>query len=75
MAWEPDRIGDAYRAWHERQDAVLRFVRELVAGGAARQDEILAIDEAARDEMSAAVTFALESPYPAPEEALDHVFA
>ena len=34
-----------------------------------------AIDAAAVAEMDAAVTFALESPYPRPEEALEHVYA
>ena len=33
MAWDPSRIPDEYRAWHERQDGVLRFVRELLVDG------------------------------------------
>lgn len=75
MAWEPARIGDEHRPWHEHQDGLLRYVRELLAAGLATPGEVLAIDEAARDEMARAVRFALESPYPAPEEALDDVFA
>jgi TPP-dependent pyruvate/acetoin dehydrogenase alpha subunit len=35
----------------------------------------LAVDEAARAEMAAAVAFALDSPYPNPEEALEHAYA
>jgi pyruvate dehydrogenase E1 component alpha subunit len=75
MAWDPTRIGDEYRAWYERQDAVLRFVRELLDAGTTVRDEILAVDEAARAEMAAAVAFALDSPYPEPEEALEHAYA
>jgi TPP-dependent pyruvate/acetoin dehydrogenase alpha subunit len=75
MAWDPGRIGDEHRAWHERQDGVLRFVRDLLATGKASPEGILEIDADARAEMAAAVRFALESPYPRPEEALKHAFA
>ncbi len=75
FAWDAARIPDEYRAWHERQDALLRFVRELLAAGATTQEEVLATDADAVDEMARAVTFALESPYPRPEEALEDVFA
>lgn len=75
FAWDGSLIPDDHRAWHERQDAILRYVRELLAAGTATPDEILAIDAEAVAEMEHAVTFALESPYPQPEEALEHVFA
>ena len=54
---------------------MLRYLRELLAAAAVTRDAALAIDQAAIAEMDAAVTFALESPYPQPREALDHVFA
>lgn len=75
VAWDASRLPDEHRSWHERQDGVLRYVADLVAGGHATQDQVLAIDAAARAEMAAAVAYGLDSPYPAPEEALDHVFA
>ncbi len=75
MAWDPTRIPDEHRAWHERQDGVLRYIADLVEAGHATPDTVRAIDDAARSEMVAAITFALESPYPDPREALDHVFA
>lgn len=75
MAWDAGRIREDHRAWHERQDALLRFVRELLAAEAATPEEILDIDEGARREMTAAVRFALTSPYPDPREALNDVFA
>ena len=75
MAWDASRVRDDYRAWHERQDGLLRYIGDLVNAGAITTDEVETIDVEARAEMAAAVTFALESPYPKPEEALEHVFA
>jgi TPP-dependent pyruvate/acetoin dehydrogenase alpha subunit len=73
MAWDETRIRSDYAPWHGRQDGVLRFIRELLAAAAVTPEMVTALDTAARAEMVAAVAFALESPYPAPEEALDHV--
>jgi pyruvate dehydrogenase E1 component alpha subunit len=75
MAWDPTRIPDEYRVWHERQDGVLRYVRDLLQGDLATPEQVLAIDDEATIEMVRAVAFALDSPYPRPEEAFDHVFA
>lgn len=75
MAWDPTRIPEEYRAWHERQDGVLRYIADLVKAGHATPDTVHVIDDAARNEMDAAVAFGLESPYPDPLEALDHVYA
>lgn len=75
MAWDPTRIPDEHRAWHERQDGILRYIGDLVKAGHATPDTVHAIDDAARSEMVAAIAFALESPYPDPLEALEHVFA
>jgi len=75
VAWDAARIPDDHRAWHERQDGLLRFLCELLAAGAITQAQALALDAEARAEMVAAVRFGLASPYPAPEEALDDVFA
>jgi len=75
MAWDTSRIPDEYRAWHERQDALLRYLRELLAAGTITSAEAASLDGEARAEMAAAVEFGLTSPYPDPEAALDHVFA
>src|SRR5437763_9702153 len=59
----------------KRGDPVPRFRARLVADGAltaGRADEIAA---AVRDEMQAAVTFGLDSPFPAAEDAVKHVYA
>jgi TPP-dependent pyruvate/acetoin dehydrogenase alpha subunit len=60
-----------------RGDPVPRFRARLIEQGAlepARADEIA---QAVRDEMEAAVNFALEDPYPEPEAAArqDYVYA
>jgi len=58
-----------------RGDPVPRFRMKLVEQGSLsgeRADEIAA---EVRDEMEAAVQFALDSPFPAPEAALNHVYA
>ncbi len=75
MAWDPGRIPREHADWHSTHDPLLRFTRELVAGGLAGRDEVLAIDRDVRDEIARATGFALESPYPAPETALEDVFA
>lgn len=74
-AWDPASIPTAHAAWIGVQDGLIRFARELLAAGRATREDIVAIDEAARAEMIAAVRFALASPYPMPTEAMDHVFA
>jgi pyruvate dehydrogenase E1 component alpha subunit len=73
MAWDPAAIRGDHRAWHERNDGLLRFTRELLAERVTAPAAVIAMDRDAVAEMAAAVTFALESPYPAPEEALHHV--
>jgi acetoin:2,6-dichlorophenolindophenol oxidoreductase subunit alpha len=59
----------------KRGDPVPRFRARLVTEGTIDADEADAIAEAARAEMDEAVAFGLESPFPAPERAVDHVYA
>jgi pyruvate dehydrogenase E1 component alpha subunit len=73
FAWDDATIPDAHRTWFAGQDALLRYVRELLAADVSRE-EIVAADDAAVHEMEAAVAFALDSPYPAREEAFTDVF-
>jgi pyruvate dehydrogenase E1 component alpha subunit len=58
-----------------RGDPVPRFRGRLIGEGTLTTDEADAIAQAAKDEMEAAVSFAWESPYPEPEEAVNHVYA
>ena len=59
----------------KRGDPVPRFRGRLVTGGVLSAEEADTIAEAAREEMAEAVTFGLESPFPAPEEAVKYVYA
>ena len=52
-----------------------RFRARLVTEGTLSAEEADAIAEAARNEMQEAVEFGLQSPFPAPEKAVDYVYA
>ena len=58
-----------------RGDPNPRFRRYLIEGGVLSAEDADAIAQAAKDEMQAAVDFALDSPLPDPERALDNVYA
>jgi pyruvate dehydrogenase E1 component alpha subunit len=59
----------------KRGDPVPRFRARLVTEGTLTAEEADAIAEAAQKEMQEAVDFGLESPLPAPEKAVDYVYA
>ncbi|HEX3268739.1 MAG TPA: thiamine pyrophosphate-dependent dehydrogenase E1 component subunit alpha [Gaiellaceae bacterium] len=59
----------------KRGDPVPRFRGRLVTEGTLSAEEADRIAEAAREEMDEAVTFGLESPFPAPEAATNYVYA
>jgi TPP-dependent pyruvate/acetoin dehydrogenase alpha subunit len=58
-----------------RGDPVPRFRARLIGDGTLTAEQANAIAAAAQAEMEAAVKFAWESPYPEPEEAVNHVYA
>jgi pyruvate dehydrogenase E1 component alpha subunit len=58
-----------------RGDPVPRFRARLVEQGTLSAEHADEIAAEVRDEMEAAVQFALDSPFPAPEAALNHVYA
>jgi len=59
----------------KRGDPVPRFRARLVTDGTLSAEEADGIAEAARNEMQEAVDFGLESPFPAPEKAVNYVYA
>ena len=77
VAWafgqKPER--EDLAAWLEQSDPLSLFIRKAVASGTLDRNQIDALDARAREEMTAAVRFALESPYPSPQEAYRHVLA
>jgi len=77
VAWafdqKPDRSDLA--AWLEQSDPLALHIRKLAAAGILNRTQVDDIDTRVRAEMARAVSFALDSPYPAPEEAHRHVWA
>ena len=61
--------------WLETSDPLHRYVRKLLAAGMLDREQADAMDARARTEMAEAVRFALDSPFPAPDEAYRHVLA
>jgi TPP-dependent pyruvate/acetoin dehydrogenase alpha subunit len=59
----------------KRGDPVPRFRARLVTDGMLSAEEADELAAAARDEMAAAVTFGVESPFPAAEDATRYVYA
>ncbi len=74
-AWDEASIPTGHRDWFEAQDGLLRFLRDVLAAGIMAREDAIALDEAARAEMDDAVEFALASPFPEPQQALEDVFA
>jgi acetoin:2,6-dichlorophenolindophenol oxidoreductase subunit alpha len=62
-----------HRDWIEQHDPVLRLARELSRGD--RRARVIALDQAVRARIEAAVKLAIESPLPAAATAFDQVFA
>jgi pyruvate dehydrogenase E1 component alpha subunit len=61
--------------WLQESDPVALFARSLGKVGGLSERDITALDEDVRSTVAAAVRFALESPAPKAEAALEHVFA
>jgi len=57
------------------KDPIKRFKEKLLQTNSLTESEIQQIEKEVSDEIEEAVKFAMESPYPAPEEALEDVYA
>ncbi len=75
MAFGDVPTAGKHALWFERNDPVLRFARDTLAAKLLSKTEWLQIDQEAARRMEAAEKFAVDSPYPAPASAFDHVFA
>ncbi len=74
MAWDEAAVPEEHARWHGVQDGLLRFIRELLSAGHAEPAMVLEMDSAVVEQITAGVQFALDSPYPSPEAALEGVF-
>jgi pyruvate dehydrogenase E1 component alpha subunit len=68
------RSREEMEAWRARCP-IARFREHLLAGGLATPDEVQQAEARAEAAIAAAVQFGLDSPWPAPDEALEDVFA
>jgi acetoin:2,6-dichlorophenolindophenol oxidoreductase subunit alpha len=75
MAWDDAGPDGEHREWFAEHDPVLIYARRLLADGTLSQEQVAELDERVSARMAQAREFALESPLPAPETALRHVFA
>lgn len=73
-AWEPEKAPEVFHDWLRDSDPVSLLARKVVSDNTAALEELEAMDAAVRKEVAEAARFALESPAPAPERALERVF-
>ena len=69
--YRPQAEQDEWRA----REPIAPYAEKLIAGGVIDQAEWDAIDAEETEAVEASVTFAENSPFPDPEEALQHLFA
>jgi pyruvate dehydrogenase E1 component alpha subunit len=75
LAWDVSDVPENVREWYRSCDPLLIFIRELVDTQQATRAEIAAIEKKVKAEIAEAVSFAVASPYPKPEEATKDYFA
>jgi TPP-dependent pyruvate/acetoin dehydrogenase alpha subunit len=75
MAWDDSGISGEHEQWYREHDPVLGYARQLLAAGDLDRDELRDLDGRARERIAEARRFAVDSPKPAADTALDHVFA
>lgn len=74
--WDPAtyRPKEEVEEWLKK-DPILRLKKQLLEKGDISDTEAMRIEKEVSDVVEAAVKFAMDSPYPAPEEALEDVYA
>jgi acetoin:2,6-dichlorophenolindophenol oxidoreductase subunit alpha len=75
LAWDVSSVPEKAREWYRSCDPLLIFIRELVGAKQASREEIGATERQVKSDIAAAVEFAVNSPYPKPEEAERNFFA
>jgi TPP-dependent pyruvate/acetoin dehydrogenase alpha subunit len=75
MAWDESGMAGEHEQWYREHDPVLRYARQALEAGELSQDELTELDARVRERVTEARQFALDSPRPTPESALDNVFA
>jgi pyruvate dehydrogenase E1 component alpha subunit len=75
MAWDDSGMSGEHEQWYREHDPVLGYARKLLASGDITQEELTELDARVSERIAEARQFALDSPRPTPESALDNVFA
>ena len=75
LAWDLALVPEAERDWYRDEDPLLSIIRDLVEAKQATKDEIVQLERNARAAIDQAIKFALASPDPAFEVALEDVFS
>lgn len=75
MAWDENGYAGEHEDWFRHHDPVFLYVRHLIAEGVLSEAEVIALDKDVCARLAAAREFALSSPLPTAETALEHVFA
>ena len=75
LAWDVSAVPEKAREWYRACDPLLIYIRELVEASQATREEIAGIEQQVKAQIAAAVDFAVNSPYPKPEEAERDYFA
>jgi len=75
MAWDDARISGEYANWIKVYDPILRYSRVLLSDYGFTTEELLEIDREVSSTVNEAEAFALASPFPNPESAMEKVFA
>lgn len=73
--WQPEDAPADIRDWLRACDPVLMFCRQLLLVEKLNRQSLLDLDSEVHEEMVSAAQFALVSPSPSPEAALDHTYA
>lgn len=73
--WDPGTADPRLQDWLTNSDPISLLCRSLVEEGKMTREEIEQVDAAVRREAQEAREFALQSPIPSPESAMDYIFA
>jgi TPP-dependent pyruvate/acetoin dehydrogenase alpha subunit len=69
------RSKEEEESWRRERDPIALLGARLTGAGAARLDELEALDEEVRTEIAGGVAFALAAPFPDPSEVTEDVYA
>jgi TPP-dependent pyruvate/acetoin dehydrogenase alpha subunit len=75
MIWDKKKIPNEQKEFYLKKDGLIRFARECIRAKVLDKELILSIDDEVQEKIKEATKFALDSPWPKPEEAVTHVFA